>query len=390
MTTPLYDGVDHLHWYCGNALQAAAYFVHGFGMERVAYRGLETGFRDAASHVVRRGRVTFVFTCAVARPESSGALGREVSAHVQRHGDGVHDVALRVSDARAAFAYAVSRGARAVHAPTELREDEGEPVVVATVATYGETVHTFVQRPASYAGAFLPGVKPVPRSAAPPRGPRDPADPPQLLLIDHVVGNQPANEMGPVAEWYKHKLDFERFWTPDDEITHTDMTGFRSVVVADKRRTVKLPINEPAAGAFKSQIQEFVDFYAGAGVQHIALLTGDAVETVARLRARGVEFLDAPPNYYALVEERVRTANVRDAVRDQVRRLDWPRIRELHIMVDFNEEGYLLQIFTKPLSDRPTVFIEIIQRCGCEGFGAGNFHALFKAVEMAQAKRGNL
>ena len=381
-----FAGFDHLNWYVGNGLQASLYFCHAFGMERVAFRGLETGFREgAASHVVRRGNITFVLTSAVAPDEvSEGALGKQVNDHVKRHGDGVKDVAFRVKDARAIYAKAIKRGAKPVREPYELRDENGT-VVLAAVATYGETIHTFVQRQ-DYRGAFLPGYVALPPSATPAVAIKDF---PRLSLIDHVVGNQPYHQMNPIADWYRDKLEFQRYWTPDDKITHTDISGFRSIVVADDLASIKMPINEPADGNYKSQIQEYVEYYGGPGVQHIALLTDDCIDSVAKLKARGVAFLEVPPGYYEFVEDRIRACP--DAkMQASLRGLDWKRIKDLHIMVDFNETGYLLQIFSRPVTDRPTVFIEIIQRVGAEGFGAGNFQKLYASVEIAQKKRGNL
>lgn len=290
---------------------------------------------------------------------------------------GVKDVAFQVSDVRALYASAVSRGGESVMEPTELSDENGT-VLMATIKTYGETVHTFVER-RSYKGAFLPGYRAVTKvdpmeSITPSIG---------LDFVDHVVGNMPDTGMAPTVEFYERVLQFHRFWTVDDSQIHTEFSALRSTVMADYDEVVKMPINEPAKGLRKSQIQEFVEYYGGSGVQHIALNTRDIINAITQLRARGVEFLSVPATYYESL--RARLAHVDFTVKE-----DLDVLQGLNILVDFDDRGYLLQLFTAPLQDRPTVFLEIIQREGCSGFGAGNFKSLFESIERAQALRGNL
>jgi len=372
-----YEGFDHIHWWVGNAKQAADWYVARFGFTRVAYKGLETGCRNYASHVVRQGTIFFVFSTpllATSTPE----LGQDMNAALVAHGDGVKDVAFAVDDARSIFAEAVARGAEVVREPTE-ETDEFGTVVYASVKTYGDTVHSFVQR-GSYSGPFLPGYRAVTAvdplsSVTPPVG---------LELVDHVVGNMPDLGMEPAVAWYERVLKFHRFWSADDSVIHTEYSALRSVVVADESERVKMPINEPATGKKgKSQIQEYVDYYSGSGVQHIALKTTDIITSITYLRARGVDFLRVPDTYYESLRARLAVSPV--AVKE-----DLDKLQALNILVDFDERGYLLQLFTKPLMDRPTVFIEIIQREGNSGFGAGNFKSLFESIEREQALRGNL
>jgi 4-hydroxyphenylpyruvate dioxygenase len=371
-----FSGFDHLQWFVGNAKLTAEYYVSAFGFERVAFRGLETGYRAAASHVVRRNDVVFVFTSPYLK-DSQSEFGDSFADHMRNHGDGVKDVAFRVENCRTTFDEAVARGAKVVRKPFELQDDHGK-VVLASLRTYGDTIHTLVERK-GYRGVFLPGFVAV--SAVSSRVSTLPV--PDLRFIDHVVGNQGEGEMEKAADWYRDKLDFHRFWTVDDKQIHTQYSSLRSIVMADASLSIKMPINEPAPGLRKSQIQEFVEFYGGAGVQHIALNTPDCVQAVAALRARGVEFLEIPKAYYDNLKGRLAAARINVGQ-------DIDRLRELNILVDFDESGFLLQIFTKPLQDRPTVFLEIIQRAGNEGFGAGNFKALFEAIERDQDARGNL
>jgi len=396
-----FEGFDHLVFYVGNAKLTADWYVSRFGFTRAAFRGLETGHRSAASHVVRStpheggersAPITFVFTTPYSGGEVRGDYGDEddMWEHLRSHGDGVKDVAFRVRDCRKVFEEAVKKGATVVRPPTELKDEFGS-VVLATIRTYGETVHTFVER-SNYRGAFLPGYQ---ATASSKNGGTTTAatsnlaslgaalPPPDLRFIDHVVGNQGEGQMQAVADFYHDKLDFHRFWSVDDKQIHTEYSSLRSIVMADESLTIKMPINEPASGKRKSQIQEFVEYYNGAGVQHIALNTPNCVEAVERLRARGVEFLSVPSKYYLNLRERLAKSEVKVAE-------DIATIERLNILVDFDESGYLLQIFTKPLHDRPTVFLEIIQRRGNEGFGAGNFKALFEAIEREQEARGNL
>ena len=355
------NGVDHVELYVGNALQAAYYYTHAFGFQEIAYRGLETGTRDLVSHVVQQGRIRLVLT---------GALHSDsaIAAHQHKHGDGVKVIALSVPDAEHAYREATARGAEGVVEPHEASDEHGT-VRLATIQAYGETLHTFVERGA-YHGAFLPGYEAVDR------GPRDSG---LLLGIDHIVGNV---ELGKMEQWVKYYEDVfgmtEMIHFTDSDIS-TEYSALMSKVVADGKGRVKFPINEPAEGKRKSQIDEYLEFYEGAGAQHIAVATRDIVGTVAELRARGVEFLTIPPAYYDEVPSRV--PEVTDQLAD---------LREQGILVDHDDEGYLLQIFTKPVGDRPTMFFEVIERHGARGFGDGNFKALFEAIEREQERRGNL
>jgi 4-hydroxyphenylpyruvate dioxygenase len=354
---------DHLHFYVGNAKQAAHYYATAFGFRIAAYAGPETGVPGRASYVLEQNHLRFVLTSALS-PQG------DIADHVYRHGDGIRDVALRVADARAAFAAAVAAGARPVAEPHELRDEHGS-VVLATIATYGDTVHTFVQRD-GYAGAFLPRFVPV---AASPEARAAVG----LRAIDHCVGNVGWNEMDRWADYYGRAFGFSQLVSFDDTDISTEYTALRSKVMSDARRQVKFPINEPAHGLKKSQIEEYLDFYGGPGIQHVAIATDDIVATVRALRANGVEFLNTPASYYDALEARV--GRIDEAT---------PVLRELSILVDRDDLGYMLQIFTKPLQDRPTLFFEIIQRRGSLSFGKGNFKALFVSIEEEQAKRGNL
>lgn len=368
----VWDGFHSVRFWVGNALQASHWYCTRFGFKPYAYRGLETGHRDTCRHVIRNGNVFFVF-------ESSYNPGDEVfGKHMQQHGDGVKDVSFVCDDVKAIFDFAVSKGARVVREPWE-ESDEHGTVKMATIATYGDTEHTIIEK-SGYKGDFLPGYRLVDAD-------QDPVlaafECPKLNFIDHVVGNQPDQEMTPVAEWYEDKLGFSRFWSVDDKMIHTEYSSLRSIVMADFDRTIKMPINEPAAGKRKSQIQEYVDFYGGPGVQHIALSCSDIIQAVSAMRKRGLKFLEVPQKYYDNLKERLAQSpvNIKE---------DMKLIQENHILIDFDDKGYLLQIFSKPCEDRPTLFIEIIQRANHEGFGAGNFKSLFEALEQEQAKRGNL
>ncbi len=354
---------DHLHFYVGNAKQAAHYYATAFGFRIAAYAGPETGVPGRASYMLEQNQLRFVVT-------SSLAADGPIAEHVRVHGDGVRDVALRVADARAAYDAAIAGGARSIAKPEE-RSDANGTIVVATIATYGDTVHTFVEREA-YRGAFMPGFTAVERS------PR-PHVPVGLVAIDHCVGNVGWNEMDGWGEFYARTFGFSQLVSFDDADISTDYTALRSKVMSDAARRVKFPINEPAEGLKKSQIEEYLDFYGGAGVQHVAIATDDIVATVRALRANGVEFLDTPASYYEALAERVGSIDEEIAT-----------LRELSILVDRDDLGYMLQIFTKPLQDRPTVFFEIIQRRGSLSFGKGNFKALFVSIEEEQGRRGNL
>lgn len=368
----VFHGFDHVRFWVGNAKQTAAYYTSRMGFEYVAYSGLETGNRDTCVHVVRNGEIVYAFESALTEKQT------EIHEHVSKHGDGVKDVAFTVDDAAGIYKKAVDRGAKSVREPTTLEDDNGK-VIVASVRTYGDTIHTFVQR-VDYKGPFLPGYKQhhlqeVLNKVMPV---------PDLKYMDHCVGNQPDGDMEPAAAWYEKMLDFHRFWSVDDKMIHTNYSSLRSIVVADFDENVKMPINEPANGMRKSQIQEYVDYYAGAGVQHIAMRTEDIVTTVERMKARGVEFLEKIPDaYYDRLKEGLKNAGLE--VKEDIETL-----RRLKILVDYDEKGYLLQIFTKNTQDRPTFFLEVIQRRNHQGFGAGNFKALFEAIEAEQEMRGNL
>jgi len=322
------------------------------------------------THVIRQHNIVFAFSS----PLSPG--NKEMGAHQEQHGDGVKDVAFTVEDAAAAYNAAVANGAVSVSPVEKISSEKDGEIVIASVKTYGDTIHTFVERK-NYKGAFLPGYIDV----------SDKVDPlaydVDLLYVDHIVGNQDWEGMVPACEWYEEKLGFHRFWSVDDKQIHTEYSALKSIVMADESEKVKMPINEPAKGKKVSQIEEYVNFYGGAGVQHIALRTENILETVANMKAHGVDFLSVPPSYYEQLKKRLENSGIEVAE-------DLSVIESLHILVDFDEKGYLLQIFTKPVEDRPTLFFEVIQRRNNDGFGAGNFRALFKALEDEQEKRGNL
>ncbi|NJQ01804.1 4-hydroxyphenylpyruvate dioxygenase [Streptomyces zingiberis] len=351
----------------GNAKQAAHYYSTAFGMKRVAYSGPENGSRETASYVLESGGARFVFTSVV---KQSTEHGRFLAEHVAAHGDGVIDLALEVPDVRAAYAYAVEHGATGLEEPHEVGDEHGT-VVLAAVATYGETRHTLVQR-VDYTGPYLPGyvaAEPV-------------VEPPAkrfFQAIDHCVGNVELGRMNDWVGFYNRVMGFTNMKEFVGDDIATEYSALMSKVVADGTLKVKFPINEPAVARKKSQIDEYLEFYGGPGVQHIALATNDIVATVRGMRAAGVEFLDTPDSYYDTLGEWAGETRVPVAV-----------LRELKILVDRDEDGYLLQIFTKPVQDRPTVFFELIERHGSMGFGKGNFKALFEAIEREQARRGNL
>ena len=357
------NGTDHVEFYVGNAKQAAYYYRAAFGMKLVAYRGPETGTRDRTSYVVQQDKIRFVFTTPL-QPDSP------IAAHIQRHGDGVRDIALWVDDAASAWRETTNRGAVSVQEPTASRDDHGE-VRSSAIALYGDTIHTFVERN-GYRGAFLPGF--VATSADDPV-----ARPAGLRYIDHMVGNVGWGEMNRWVEFYRDVMGFQMWKHFDDADISTEYSALMSKVMSNGNGRVKFPINEPAEGRRKSQIEEYLDFYKGPGVQHIAMATGDIIATVSTLRAQGVEFLRVPTTYYEQLESRVG-------------KIDEPldRLADLGILVDRDDEGYMLQIFTRPVEDRPTLFYEIIQRKGSRSFGKGNFKALFEAIEREQALRGNL
>ncbi len=354
-------GTDYVEFYVGNAKQAAYFYQKAFGFNVVAYAGPETGVRDRASYVLQQNKIRFVLSTGLT-PD------HPISEHVKQHGDGVKDVALWVEDARKAYDLAVARGGKGLMAPTEQRDEHGS-VVLASVATYGDTVHTFVERKA-YLGAFLPGFAPAQGLGQPTSG---------LEYIDHVVGNVGWNEMNTWVDFYRQIFGFHQFANFDDKDISTEYSALRSVVVANDNGRIKFPLNEPAEGKKKSQIEEYIQSYGSPGVQHLALITNDIVSTVRQLRANGVEFLSTPASYYEDLLDRV------GAIQEDIAVL-----KENGILVDVDDKGYMLQIFTKPLEDRPTVFFEIIQRRGSESFGKGNFKALFESIEREQDRRGNL
>ncbi len=356
------NGTDFIEFYVGNAKQAAQFYRHVFGYSILAYRGPETGVRDRASYLLQQDKVRLVLTTAL-RPDSP------VADHVHRHGDGVKDIALWVDDARKAYSLAIERGAKSAAEPQVLKDENGE-VVLAGIRTYGETIHSLVER-RNYRGIFMPGFVPYEGSGK--------GESVGLKYIDHCVGNVELGAMNKWVKYYADVLGFSQLISFDDKTISTEYSALMSKVVANGNGRIKFPLNEPAKGKKKSQIDEYLEFYDGPGCQHIAIATDDIISTVTELRARGVEFLRVPSNYYDTVMERV--GKIDEAIGP---------IRDLGILVDRDEEGYLLQIFSKPMEDRPTLFYEIIQRKGAKSFGAGNFKALFEALEREQALRGNL
>ncbi len=356
-------GIDHVQFWVGNAKQAAYFYRHALGFSLAAYAGPETGVMDSASYVLRQGDIALVFTCALG-PEGA------IAAHVREHGDGVRDVAFRVRDAAKTYDVLRARGAQCAGQPSRVDNADGT-LVRAAIATYGDTVHSLIERDA-YRGVFLPGYQ------AREEGLTDNAG---LGRIDHVVGNVGWNEMSQWVDHYVNVLGFHPFVSFDDSDISTDYTALRSVVVASPTEVIKLPINEPAAGKKRSQIEEYIDFYRGPGVQHLALTTADIIQSVRWLKAHGVEFLTPPATYYEHLGTRLEGLDLRE---------DFEALKALGILIDRDEKGYLLQIFTKPFTDRPTLFFEIIQRRGSDSFGKGNFKALFEAIELEQARRNTL
>ncbi len=356
------NGTDYVEFYVGNARQAAYFYRAAFGMKLVAYAGPETGLRDRASYVVEQGKVRFVLTTPL-RPDNV------IADHIARHGDGIRDIALWVDDATSAWLETTRRGARSVREPWTLEDKQGT-VTMASIATYGDTIHTFVERK-NYHGIFLPGFQHVTHDPV--------ARPVGLKYIDHVVGNVGWNEMNTMVDFYRDAMGFEMFQSFDDKDISTEYSALMSKVMSNGNGRVKFPINEPAEGRKKSQIEEYLDFYQGPGAQHLALATDDILTTVSKLREQGVEFLRVPETYYEELESRV--GKIDEPVEE---------LKRLNLLADRDEEGYLLQIFTRPVEDRPTVFFEIIQRKGGRSFGKGNFKALFEAIEREQGLRGNL
>lgn len=360
-------GTDYVELYVGNAKQAAHYYKTAFGFQSLAYAGLETGVRDRASYVLKQDKIRLVLTT----PLNSQS---PLNEHIVKHGDGVKIIALWVEDARKSFEETTKRGAKPFMEPTVEKDEFGE-VIRSGIYTYGETVHLFVERK-NYTGIFLPGYQPWESDYAPTST--------GLKYIDHMVGNVGWNEMNTWVKWYEEVMGFVNFLSFDDKQIHTEYSALMSKVMSNGNGRIKFPINEPAEGKKKSQIEEYLDFYEGPGVQHIAVATDDIVKTVSELRSRGVEFLSHPPQtYYDAIPERLK--DHMDRFKEDINDL-----QKLGIMIDADEEGYLLQIFTKPIQDRPTLFFEIIQRMGARGFGAGNFKALFESIEREQAKRGTL
>ena len=358
------DGIDHIEFWVGNARQAAAYFRALWGFTPIAFAGLETGLRDRASYVLRQHDITIVLTAPLS-PDG------EIAEHVHRHGDGVRDIAFAVGDVRASFEATTARGARPALAPVELAGGEDGVLRRSAVHTYGDVLHSFIDR-SDYHGVFAPGYRRVKRPAAAAGGLN-------LLEIDHCVGNVALGEMNRFVDFYRDVFGFAQLVHYDDTVIHTDFSALMSKVMTNGNGRVKFPINEPATGRKKSQIQEFLDYYLDPGTQHVALRTEDIVGTVRRLRDNGVEFLGMPHAYYESLADRVGDVGVPMAT-----------LEELGIEADRDEEGFLLQIFTRPIQDRPTFFFEIIERHGSRGFGVGNFKALFEAIEIEQARRGNL
>lgn len=356
------NGTDHIELYVGNAKQAALFYQYAFGFELIAYAGPETGVREKASYVLKQNKIRLVLTSSI-RQDS------EIAEHVKKHGDGVKVLALWVDDARKSYKETTSRGAESAMPPTVISDTDGE-IVMASIKTYGETIHTFVERK-NYKGVFMPGFKPRTNEAK--------VEPIGLQYVDHCVGNVELGAMNKWVHFYENVMGFKLLLTFDDKDISTEYSALMSKVVSNGNGYIKFPINEPAVGKKKSQIDEYLEFYNGPGVQHIAIATHDIIHTVSELRRRGVEFLQVPDVYYEDVLKRV------GKIDEELKPL-----KDLNILIDRDDEGYLLQIFTKPVQDRPTLFFEIIQRKGAKSFGKGNFKALFESIEREQALRGNL
>ncbi|MBT8395065.1 MAG: 4-hydroxyphenylpyruvate dioxygenase [Flavobacteriaceae bacterium] len=360
-------GTDYVEFYVGNAKQAAHFYKTAFGFQSLAYAGLETGIKDKASYVLVQDKIRLVLTTPL---KSSSPINN----HIVKHGDGVKYIALWVEDARNAYEETTKRGAKSFMEPVVEKDEFGE-IVKAGIYTYGETIHMFIERK-NYKGTFLPGFQKWESDYNP--------APVGLKFIDHMVGNVGWGEMNQWVKWYEDVMGFENFLSFDDKQIHTEYSALMSKVMSNDNGRIKFPINEPAEGKKRSQIEEYLDFYEGPGVQHIAVATDNIVNTVSQLRARGIEFLSTPPEeYYRAVPGRLEEFS--HELRENLETL-----KGLGIMIDADEEGYLLQIFTKPVEDRPTLFFEIIQRMGARGFGAGNFKALFESIEREQELRGTL
>ena len=356
------QGTDYIEFYVGNAKQAAHFYKTGFGFQSLAYAGPETGIKDKASYVIRQNKLTFVLTT----PLQSDS---KIAEHIRKHGDGIKVLALRVDDANDAWIQTTMRGGKSYMEPEVLTDENGE-VVISGIKTYGDTVHLFIERK-NYNGAFMPGYAVWKTEYNP--------SPSGLQYVDHCVGNVGWNQMNKWVKFYEDVMGFRNILSFDDEDISTEYSALMSKVMSNGNGYLKFPINEPAEGKKKSQVEEYLDFYNGEGVQHVALATHDILETVTQLKSRGVEFLKVPSNYYDELTSRIGKIDE-----------DIASLKELNILVDRDEEGYLLQIFTKPVEDRPTLFFEIIQRKGAKSFGKGNFKALFEAIEREQAMRGNL
>ena len=355
-------GTDYVEFYVGNAKQAAHFYKTAFGFQSLAYAGPETGMKDKVSYVIRQNKLTFVLTT----PLRTDNL---IADHIYKHGDGVKVLALKVEDATKSFEETTKRGAKAYQEPVVLKDDDGE-VVLSGIHTYGETVHLFVERK-NYNGLFMPGFREWKSDYNPTET--------GLLYVDHCVGNVGWNQMNPWVKFYEEVMGFKNILSFDDKDISTEYSALMSKVMSNGNGFVKFPINEPAEGKKKSQVEEYLDFYNGEGVQHVAIATADIVKTITELQKRGVEFLSIPSSYYETVLDRVGKIDE-----------DLQPLQNLGVLIDRDEEGYLLQIFSKPLEDRPTLFFEIIQRKGAKSFGKGNFKALFEALEREQDARGNL
>ena len=357
------EGTDYVEFYVGNAKQSAHYYISAFGFRPLAYAGPETGMKDIASYAIRQNKLTFVLTTSL-RP------GSDIAKHVDKHGDGVKAIALKVKDATNAWEETTKRGAKSYAKPSRLSDDNGE-VVTSGINTYGDTVHLFIERK-NYNGVFLPGYREW-------KTPYWDGTDTGLMYVDHCVGNVGWNQMNVWVKFYEEVMGFRNILSFDDKDISTEYSALMSKVMSNGNGFVKFPINEPAEGKKKSQVEEYLEFYNGEGVQHVALATNNIIETVTSLRDRGVEFLKVPSSYY-------------DEVLDRVGHIDedLAPLKDLGILVDRDDEGYLLQVFSKPVQDRPTLFFEIIQRKGAKSFGKGNFKALFEALEREQANRGNL
>jgi 4-hydroxyphenylpyruvate dioxygenase len=355
-------GTDYVEFYVGNAKQAAHFYKTAFGFQSLAYAGPETGMKDKVSYVIRQNKLTFVLTTPL-------RTDNPIADHVYKHGDGVKVLALKVDDAAKAFEETVKRGAKPYLQTTVLKDADGE-VVLSGIHTYGETVHLFVERK-NYNGVFMPGFKKWASNYNPTET--------GLLYVDHCVGNVGWDQMNPWVSFYEQVMGFKNILTFDDKDISTEYSALMSKVMSNGNGFVKFPINEPAEGKKKSQVEEYLDFYNGEGVQHVAIATNDIVKTVTELQKRGIDFLNIPDSYYETVLDRVGKIDE-----------DLQPLQNLGVLIDRDEEGYLLQIFSKPLEDRPTLFFEIIQRKGAQSFGKGNFKALFEALEREQDARGNL